>query len=105
MMLRGTILLLVSGAIILALGFYPLALLRIQMPSETIAATTTDGLSMAYDITKRPDASTDAPIAVLLHGFAGNRIMMRMIAYALAEKGFTCVSVDLRGHGSSGGNM
>jgi len=31
--------------------------------------------------------------------------MMRMIAYALADKGLTCVSVDLRGHGSSEGNM
>ena len=47
----------------------------------------------------------DAPISILLHGFSGNRVMMRMIALALAEEGFICVAVDLRGHGSSEGTM
>jgi len=31
--------------------------------------------------------------------------MMRMIALALAESGFICASVDLRGHGSGEGIM
>ena len=102
---KSTVFSLVLGTTILAIGFYPLALLRIQMPSETFTATTTDGVQIVYDTTVRSDASADAPTAILLHGFAGNRIMMKMIAYALADKGLTCVSVDLRGHGSSEGNM
>jgi dienelactone hydrolase len=53
----------------------------------------------------KPGTPMNAPVAILLHGFAGNRIMMRMIAFALADKGFICASLDLRGHGSSEGYM
>lgn len=102
-MSRSTTLLLISGTIILALGLSPLTLLRLQVPTNTFTATTVDEVRIVYDVTMRPNIPMDAPIAILLHGFSGNRIMMRMIAMALADKGFICASVDLRGHGSSEG--
>ena len=104
-MSRNVVLLLVFGAIIFALGLYPLALLSLQTPTNTFRTTAVDGVQIIYDVTMRPDTSMGAPIAILLHGFSGNRVMMRMIALALADKGFICASVDLRGHGSSEGIM
>ncbi len=104
-MSRSVILLLVLGTVILASGLPPLALVKLQMPTNMFTATTADGVQIVYDVTMRLDPPMDAPMAMLLHGFSGNRIMMRMIALALADKGFICASVDLRGHGSSEGIM
>jgi esterase/lipase len=104
-MSRKVALLLVLGTIIFAISFSPLALIRLQMPTQLFTAETIDGVHIVYDVTMKSNTSLDAPISILLHGFSGNRIMMRMIAFALAEKGFICVSVDLRGHGSSEGLM
>jgi dienelactone hydrolase len=79
--------------------------MRLQTPSETFTAITVDKVQIRYDVTRRINTSVDAPLAILLHGFSGNRVMMRLIASALAETGFICASVDLRGHGSSEGIM
>jgi alpha/beta superfamily hydrolase len=104
-MSRNVLLLLGLGTIIFGIGFAPLALMRLQMPTQQFTAETIDGVRIVYDVTKKTDTMLDAPLAILLHGFSGNRVMMRMIAFALADQGFICVSVDLRGHGSSEGLM
>jgi dienelactone hydrolase len=104
-MSRNVALLFVLGAIIFVIGFSPLALLRLQLPTQRFTAETVDGVHIVYDVTMKSNTSLDAPVSILLHGFSGNRVMMRMIAFALAEKGFICVAVDLRGHGSSEGLM
>ena len=104
-MVRSATLLLVLGTIVLALGLAPLMLRGLQVPTNTFTATTVDGVRIVYEVTMKPDIPMDAPIAILLHGFAGNRIMMGMIAGALADKGFICASVDFRGHGSSEGML
>jgi dienelactone hydrolase len=102
---RQLMAILVVGAIVLAIGLTPLALVNAQTPSKSYTTTTAYGTRIAYDITMKPSTPMNAPIAVLVHGFAGNRIMMRLIAYALADKGFICASIDLQGHGSSEGAM
>jgi dienelactone hydrolase len=104
-MSRSGFVLFIVGLILFTTGFSPLALMRFQKPSETFTATTVDNVLIRYDVTRKANTSVDAPLAILLHGFSGNRVMMRMMALALAESGFICVSVDLRGHGSSEGMM
>jgi len=104
-MSRSDLMLFVVGLLLFTSGFSPLALMRLQTPSETFTATTIDNVHIGYDVTRKTNTSVDAPLAILLHGFSGNRVMMRMIALALAEAGFICASVDLRGHGSSEGIM
>lgn len=104
-MSRSCLMIFVVGLLLFTSGFSLLALTRLQTPSETFTATTVDNVQIRYDVTRRASTSVDTPIAILLHGFSGNRVMMRMIASALAESGFICVSVDLRGHGSSEGIM
>jgi len=102
---RNILLLFVLGAIIFVAGFSPLALVSLQMPAKRFTAETIDGVQIIYDVTLKISTSLDAPISILLHGFSGNRVMMRMIALALADEGFICVAMDLRGHGSSEGIM
>lgn len=91
------------GSILLVSSLVPLLSLALQLPAQTFTAITVDGVRIQYDVIKKIDTSENAPLVVLLHGFSGNRIMMRMIAYALASEGLICVPVDLRGHGSSEG--
>jgi pimeloyl-ACP methyl ester carboxylesterase len=93
------------GIVIFASGFTPLVLVNTQTPSQSYTTTTVDGVRIGYDVTMKPGTPMNAPVAILVHGFSGNRIMMRMIALALAEDGFICASLDLRGHGSSEGSM
>lgn len=48
----------------------------------------------------RPDAAPqDAPLAVVAHGFAGSRQMMRAVALTLARAGHIVVTFDFIGHG------
>jgi dienelactone hydrolase len=102
---RNIAIILVVGVVIFAAGLTPLVLVNAQSPSQSYKTTTIDGVQIAYDVTMKPGIPMNAPIAILLHGFSGNRIMMRMIAFALADKGFICASIDLQGHGSSEGYM
>src|SRR5207248_635364 len=49
------------------------------------------------------DAGEDAPVAVLLHGKAGNRLVWKNFAARLhQETNFAVITVDLSGHGESG---
>ncbi len=68
-------------------------------------AVTDDGVPIVFDIIKKPSTSNEAPLIFLIHGFSGNRKMMKMIGLALAERNFISVLIDLRGHGDSGGSM
>lgn len=102
---QRNVVLFLGGLLLFAAGFAPLALIRVHTPTETGTATTIDHILIQYDVTRRVATPLDAPLALLLHGFSGNRVMMRLIAVALADAGFISVSVDLRGHGSSEGTM
>ncbi len=73
------------------------------MPTRTFKTDTEDGVQITFDITVKAESTEKTPVAILLHGFSGNRKMMKLIAFSLADKGFVSVSVDLRGHGDSGG--
>lgn len=102
---RKIAIILIVGVIIFAAGQTPLVLVNAQNPTQSYTATSSDGTQIAYDVTIKPGTPMNAPVAILIHGFAGNRITMRMMAFALADKGFICASIDLRGHGSSEGIM
>lgn len=51
----------------------------------------------------RSTAGKDAPVAILLHGQAGNRLVWKNVAETLQQDhDFAVVTVDLSGHGESG---
>jgi pimeloyl-ACP methyl ester carboxylesterase len=50
-------------------------------------------------------AGEEAPVAVLLHGKAGNRLVWKDFAGLLQQDDFAVVTVDLSGHGESGAHF
>ncbi|MEM2906558.1 MAG: alpha/beta hydrolase, partial [Candidatus Odinarchaeota archaeon] len=93
------------GIIVLTPSITIVSVSNINTPCTTMQVLTDDGVPVVFDVIKKPAASSNAPVAVLIHGFSGNRKMMKMIGLALADKGVVSVLVDLRGHGDSGGFM
>ncbi len=51
------------------------------------------------------DTSSDCPGVVVGHGFCENKQYMQALAIELVKRGFVVVSIDFRGHGSSGGYL
>jgi pimeloyl-ACP methyl ester carboxylesterase len=62
---------------------------------------------MSLDVVvTHPDTETDAPPLLLVHGaWHGAWCWTEHFTWFLADRGFTSYAVDLRGHGSSPGNL
>jgi len=54
---------------------------------------------------KGVSANNPVPGIVLCHGISGSKEMMSQIALELAKNGFVAVTIDLVGHGESGGSF
>ncbi|OLS14926.1 MAG: alpha/beta hydrolase fold protein [Promethearchaeota archaeon CR_4] len=68
--------------------------------------TTTDGVSICYDVFEPVNnLSTNKPAVILGHGIMVNKEIMRLIAIDLAKVGFVAVPFDFRGHGLSSGKL
>ena len=50
-------------------------------------------------------SNNPAPVIVLCHGISGSKEMLSQIALELAKNGFVAVTIDLVGHGDSGGSF
>jgi pimeloyl-ACP methyl ester carboxylesterase len=59
-----------------------------------------DGRQLAY----RVYPASPGKIAILIHGSAGNGTILHPAAKALRKAGITAFTLDMRGHGESGGN-
>ncbi len=69
-------------------------------------ATTSDGVSICYDVFEPVNGPAENKPAVILgHGVIVNKEIMRLIALDLAKAGFVAVPFDFRGHGQSSGNV
>ncbi|WP_299940213.1 alpha/beta fold hydrolase [uncultured Nitratireductor sp.] len=66
--------------------------------------TTEHGRVAAYEFTNW-GGRRDGPTVLVLHGWRSRTEHMRAIIEALLERGFRVVSLDLPGHGSSGGRV
>lgn len=71
-------------------------------PAENKSLMTKDGaeIRITYFATK---GGKDAPVIVMLHGRAGNRLVWQPLAESFADQGYAVVTVDLRKHGESSG--
>ncbi|MBN8249151.1 MAG: alpha/beta fold hydrolase [Verrucomicrobia bacterium] len=82
---------------------YALQMVRTRHPS---ASGTRPFFRFTAEIPGAPTPFTDRPrgTVVLLHGYALDQDSMVPWALLLADAGWRCVLVDLRGHGASGGD-
>ncbi|MCX8183247.1 MAG: alpha/beta fold hydrolase [Crenarchaeota archaeon] len=77
---------------------------RLEVKSVKI----TDGEHYISGILYRPHAATEEnplPAVVLVHGISSAKESMSSIALELARRGFVTLSIDVVGHGDSGGRL
>lgn len=103
--------LLLLGVVILLSGLIPLILFTFYADPahpytiNRITLTSQDGTelkALVYDPSKKADSR---PGIVVAHGFCGNKQYMQPISIELVKRGFTVISIDFRGHGSSEGYL
>ena len=74
-----------------------------EVNSEAQTITMSDGYVMEYNI-YYDDASGQVPLLFFFHGAGGNRSSAVDSAKTARDNGFTCVTLDHRGHGDGGGS-
>jgi len=89
----------------LRLFFTPLPLklsTRRSVPAPwAVARWPFEGVTLATY--RRTDVEAGRPVVLLVHGWAGSGLQMRVLGDALAEAGFDPVLLDFPAHGRSGG--
>jgi pimeloyl-ACP methyl ester carboxylesterase len=63
--------------------------------------TTSDGETVSYLTTPSKKESTDTQTVILLHGLGGDLSVWSQLEKVLTENGYSCISIDIRGHGES----
>jgi len=90
----------------LRLFFTPLPLklsTRRSVPAPwAVARWPFEGVTLATY--RRTDVEAGRPVVLLVHGWAGSGLQMRVLGDALAEAGFDPVLLDFPAHGRSGGS-
>jgi pimeloyl-ACP methyl ester carboxylesterase len=69
----------------------------------TTVATTSDGVSISFNLYCKSTIPANRPVIVMGHGVIVNKEMMTNYAIELAAHDFVVASIDWRGHGHSGG--
>ena len=69
---------------------------------ETHTATTSDGVSISFDVYYESNIPANRPVIVIGHGVFVNKEMMTNYAMELAARDFVVASLDWRGHGWTG---
>ncbi|MFX1286381.1 MAG: alpha/beta hydrolase [Promethearchaeota archaeon] len=67
--------------------------------------TAGDGVKIVANIYSPQGNSDDHPGIVVAHGYCCNKQHMQPLSIELVKRGFTVVTIDFRGHGSSGGYL
>ena len=84
--------------LVLALAGAGLSILRLEKAGAGLVATDLMVGQTPATVLQQP-GTTDAPVVVIAHGFAGSRQLMLGFAQTLAQAGYIVVSYDLEGHG------
>ena len=64
-----------------------------------------DGIKIIANIYSPQENLGNHPGIVVAHGYCGNKQHMQPLSIELVKRGFTVVTIDFRGHGSSGGYL
>ncbi len=63
--------------------------------------TTTDNEKIAYQVSPAESRAQKKVKVILLHGLGGDLSVWQSLENELTQAGYTCVTIDLRGHGGS----
>ncbi len=102
---------LILGVLIFISGIIPLIIFTFFTDSNhpytinTITLTSKDGTGLKALVLEPLQKSDSQPGIVVAHGFCGNKHFMQTLSIELVKRGFTVVSIDFRGHGSSEGYL
>ncbi|MFW6041154.1 MAG: alpha/beta hydrolase [Thermoplasmatota archaeon] len=66
---------------------------------------TEDDVTISYDVYEPKQNRSKKYGVIIGHGFTSNKESMHLTALTLAKNGFVVVTLDFRGHGSSGGTL
>lgn len=72
-------------------------------PAQTIKIAASDGLQLVALYYPSPLSGRQAPAALLLHQYGGNKEQWTALAQALNATGYAVLAVDQRGFGATGG--
>lgn len=101
----------ILGFCLLILGLIPLIILTFHADMQNtytikqISLTSEDKTELQALIYTPEGGSKDSPGVVVAHGFCGNKQYMQPISIELVKRGFTVLTIDFRGHGSSDGYL
>ena len=70
--------------------------------TEDVAITTSDNIKVHGVLTRYDDVTDQNPAILLLHQFRQDHTQWDNFKTALADEGYICLAIDLRGHGRSG---
>ena len=84
--------------LIVALALAALSIWRLEQAGAGLTATEMTIGQTPVTVLRKADSS-DAPVVVIAHGFAGSRQLMLGFAQTLAQAGYIVASYDLQGHG------
>ena len=82
----------------LALAAIALSLAMLEREEGRVETRALDVGTTPATLFARPGV-TEAPVAVIAHGFAGSQQFMQGFAYTLARAGYVAVTFDFEGHG------
>ena len=99
-----SILIIISGVIpLLIFTFYADVENPYTIEQKTLVSS--DGTHIEAVVYTPKEVSKKHPGIVVGHGYCGNKQYMQPLCIELVKRGFTVVSIDFRGHGSSEGHM
>ncbi len=70
-----------------------------------VTLTSADGTQIQALVYTPLGVTGNRPGVVVGHGFTGNKRYMQPLSIELVKRGWTAISIDFRGHGSSGGYL
>ncbi len=101
----------ICSLVILAAGVIPLILFTFfadpahPYSITPVTLTSNDGTQIQAILYTPLSITGNHPGVVVGHGFTGNKRYMQPLGIELVKRGWTVISIDFRGHGSSGGYL
>ncbi len=97
--------LIVPFLVLTIIGISGLTIVPQNISKVTLKTTTSDGVTISYNLYTPKNLAEPVPVVVIGHGINVNKEMMTNFAVELATQNYIVASLDWRGHGRSTGYL